>query len=128
MIVLDASVLIAFLDGQDVHHVAADAMLARTSDQQLAVNQLTLAEVLVAPTREDRVEVVRNVLDDLEVHELPLPSDAAVRLAELRTSTGLRMPDCCVLLSALDAGATLACFDGGLARAAERRGLRVLRQ
>ena len=62
----------------------------------------------------------------LEVNELPFPPDSAVRLAKLRASTGLKMPDCCVLLAAADAGATVASFDGRLAhnrsRSARDRG------
>lgn len=57
-------------------------------------------------------------LRDLEVRELPFPADTAVRLATLRESTGLRMPDCCVLLAAEDAAARLASFDEQLTRAA----------
>ncbi len=49
MIVLDASVLIAFLDSDDTHHAAAEQLLTQAVDDDLAVNSLTLAEVLVAP-------------------------------------------------------------------------------
>ncbi len=51
MIVLDASVLIAFLDSDDTHHAAAEQLLTQAVDDDLAVNSLTLAEVLVAPVR-----------------------------------------------------------------------------
>ena len=37
----------------------------------LAVSSLTLAEVLVASARDDRMEQVRAALDDLDVQELP---------------------------------------------------------
>ncbi len=46
----------------------------------------------------------------LEIQELPFPADAAVRLAQLRATTDLKMPDCCVLLVAEDAGASIASF------------------
>ena len=49
MIVLDASVLIAYLDGSDDHHEAAERLLAAAIDDDLGVNPLTLAEVLVVP-------------------------------------------------------------------------------
>jgi predicted nucleic acid-binding protein len=127
MIVLDASVLIAYLDGEDDHHAAGEELLARAIEDDLAANSLTLAEVLVVPVREGRLEPVRMALRDLEVQELPFPVDIAVRLAELRVTTGLKMPDCCVLLAAEDAAASVASFDERLAQTAEDRGLAVLR-
>ena len=125
MIVLDASVLIAYLDNNDRHHDAAEALLERAIDDDLGANPLTLAEVLVVPARDGRLDPVRSVLRDLEVQELPFPADTAVRLAQLRASTGLKMPDCCVLLAAEDEAARVACFDDRLARAAESRQLQV---
>jgi hypothetical protein len=73
------------------------------------------------------VEAVQAVLHDIELTELPLPPDTAVRLARLRVSTGLKMPDCCVLLAAEDSDATVATFDDLLIRAAEDRDLAVIR-
>ena len=128
MIVLDASVLIAYLDGEDDHHAAAEKLLADTIDDDLGANSLTLAEVLVVPVRAGRLEVARTALRDLEVQELPLPAATAVRLAQVRVSTRLRMPDCCALLAAEDAGASIASFDERLAQAAESREVPVVRR
>ncbi len=128
MIVLDASVLIAHLDREDRHHAAAEALLAQAVDDDLGASPLTLAEVLAAPIREGRLEPVRAALHDLEVNEVAFPADTAVRLAQLRASTGLKMPDCCVLLAAEGAAATLASFDVGLAQAAQGLDLSVLGQ
>jgi len=128
VIVLDASVLIAYLDSDDNHHVAAEALLVGAIDDDLGANPLTLAEVLVVPARDGRLESAQTVLRELEVDELPFPRDTAVRLAQLRASTGLTMPDCCVLLAAEDAGAAVASFDDRLARTAEDRNLTVLRR
>nr|WP_293774994.1 hypothetical protein [Sporichthya sp.] len=46
----------------------------------------------------------------------------------MRAETGLRMPDCCVLLSAEATGATVATFDDRLAASAEARNLAVRRR
>ncbi len=127
MIVLDASVLIAYLDGEDAQHPAAEFLLAREIDDEFAANPLTLAEVLVGPTRTGRLETARSVLRALGVAEQPFPADSAVRLARLRSDTGLRMPDCCVLLAAQDVAARVAAFDDRLTRAAEDLGLIALR-
>jgi rRNA-processing protein FCF1 len=47
-------------------------------------------------------------------------------LARLRVNTGLKLPDCCVLLTAMDRRATLASFDERLLAAAISRGIPVL--
>lgn len=126
MIVLDASVLIAYFDGSDSLHEAAEALLVGAVDDDFGANPLTLAEVLVAPARSGRLDTVMSVLRDLDVESLPFPVDTAVRLAELRVRTSLKLPDCCVLLAAQDAGASIASFDTRLAHAAETLGLPVV--
>lgn len=127
MIVLDASVLIAFLDGDDKHHAAAEQLLTQAIDEDLAVNSLTLAEVLVVPVHDGRLDPVLAALRALEIRELLFPADTAVRLAQLRAATGLKMPDCCVILAAEDAAATVASFDERLAQTAKTRNLPVVR-
>ena len=123
---LDASVLIAFLDGDDAYHGAAEELFASAIDDELGASSLTLAEVFVAPVRTHRLEPALRALRDLDVRELPFPPGAAVRLAELRAATGLKMPDCCVLLAAEGAGAMVATFDVRLAVAAVDQHLPVL--
>ena len=126
VIVLDASVLIAFLEGDDEHHEAAEALLAQEIDDDFGASPLTLAEVLVVPARDDRLEEARLTLRVIEVEELPFPEDTAVRLALLRSETGLKMPDCCVLLAAEHVGGRLASFDVGLRKAAVKRSLQTV--
>lgn len=123
MIILDASVLIAYLDGDDAQHALAEELLAREIDDDFAANPLTLAEVLAIPATDGRLEQVRAALRDLDVRELPFPADTAVKLALLRADTGLKMPDCCVLLAAEAAVARVASFDDRLTRAAATRKL-----
>jgi predicted nucleic acid-binding protein len=126
VIVLDASVLIAFLDAADAHHERAVTLLSQEIDDDFAVNLLTLAEILVAPTRAGRCDLVLRALGDLGVETLQFPADAAVTLAELRAQTLLKMPDCCVLLSALDRRARLASFDDRVVKAAQVRDVEVV--
>jgi predicted nucleic acid-binding protein len=125
VIVLDASVLIGYLDAGDAHHNRATALLTREIDDDFAVNLLTLAEILVVPTRTGRRDRVLAMLTDLAVETLQFPAAAAVTLAHLRAETLLKMPDCCVLLSALDQQARLASFDDRLIKAAQARGVDV---
>lgn len=128
MIVLDASVLIAYLDSEDAHHERAEMLLAQQIDDDFAADTLTLAEVLVMPARQGRLEAAREALDDLDVDELAFAADSAVKLAQLRARTNLKMPDCCVLLAAEDAHARLASFDDRLGDAAASRSIIVVRE
>ncbi|RBY82936.1 type II toxin-antitoxin system VapC family toxin [Geodermatophilus sp. TF02-6] len=128
VIVFDASVLIAHLDADDAQHARAEGLLARELESEdFAVNPLTLSEILVVPTREDRLDEVMSRLSDLEVQEIPFPNETATALAQLRVSTRLRMPDCCVLLTARQTSATVASFDDRLMEAADRLGLGTVR-
>lgn len=125
MIVLDASLLIALLDDGDAHHAQAHSLLEDSTDP-LAVSTLTLAEVGVGPARAGRLPAVHQAVAALDLYVVPLGSQDWESLAQLRASTGLRMPDCCVLQAAADRSAVVATFDRRLARAAGQAGLRVL--
>ena len=126
MIVLDACVVNAHLDGDDAHHARATRPLADLAGQPKIMSSLTRAEVLVAPARTGRRRAVEDALDRLHVGTDDLPGSAAGQLAELRAHTGLRMPACCVLLAAeRHAPADIATFDAHLARAATDRGITV---
>ncbi len=126
MIVLDACVVIAHLAGEDAHHERATRLLASLAGQPKTMSVLTRAQVLVAPTRAGRRRAAEDILDQLSIDTWELPRDAAGQLAELRAHTGLRMPDCCVLLTAeINGPAELATFDERLARAAAERGITV---
>ncbi len=66
-------------------------------------------------------------LAQLAVQTVPLGDDGPVRLAMLRAETRLKMPDCCVLLSAEQVGmAQVATFDDRLGAAARQRGFIVI--
>lgn len=122
MIVLDASALIAHLDEQDAHH-AATARLLELADESFAAGTITLAEVLVGPTRSGRLAEVEAALGALDIAELSLPPDSARKLAALRVETALTLPDCCVLLAAATNGGRVLTFDDRLSREAAQRGL-----
>jgi len=125
-VVLDASVLIAHLDAQDALHERAEEVLRALAGDPFAASVLTLAEVLVRPAQVERLEEAEHALRRLAVLPVPVPADAAPRLARLRVGTGLRLPDCCVLLAAQDAAAAgVATFDARLAEQAARLGLGV---
>ena len=119
MIVLDASVLIAHLDGNDAHHEKAGRLLRESEGEALAASTITLAEALVAGARTGQLRELREAIERLGVTELLTGSDAHVRLAELRAQTGHKLPDCCVLLAAKEIGGVVASFDSALIEAAK---------
>ncbi|MPZ28437.1 MAG: PIN domain-containing protein [Micromonosporaceae bacterium] len=123
MIIVDASVLIAHLDRNDALHARAQRVLEETAEFPLAASGITLAEVLVGPARAGRLGAAEAALRDLEVGEVPVPAGAAGRLAELRADTGLKLPDCCVLLAAQEVAAeAVLTFDDRLAKRARDLG------
>lgn len=124
MIVLDASVLIAHLDGADRHHAKARNLLEANSSEPLGASPITLAETLVSPARAGQLANAEAALQQLEIQELPLLEGAPGRLAEMRAEVGLKMPDCCVLLAAQDHEGIVASFDAGLLSAAQKLGLK----
>lgn len=126
MIVLDASALIAHLDGHDTHHDRVEALLLEHDDAALSASVVTLAETLVGPARAGLLERAQSALATLAVQPIGLDLVASAELARIRAETGLRMPDCCVLHAAEAVGAELVVtFDDRLARALAARGLGV---
>jgi predicted nucleic acid-binding protein len=126
VIVADASVLIAHLDADDAHHARAESLLEAAGGAPLSASRITLAEVLVGPARTGRLELAMSALAQLGIDSVGLGEDAPMRLAGLRASTRLKMPDCCVLLAAEQVNGHLATFDTSLAAAARALGLGVV--
>lgn len=126
MIALDASVLIAHLNPADAHHGAATRVLLDASADDLIVHTVTMAEVLVGGTRSGRGEEMDADLRAVGIRLAAHDEREPPRLAELRATSGLKLPDCCVLDVALANGASLATFDHALAAAGRARGLPIL--
>ena len=123
MIVVDASALIAHLDADDAQHQRAVERMMELADQPLGCSSITLAEVFVGPARAGRLEVAERVVRELGVTEIRPGESAAPRLAGIRAETGLKLPDCCVLLAAQDCGAqAVLTLDDRLGREARRLG------
>jgi predicted nucleic acid-binding protein len=128
MIVLDASVLIGHFESADQHHADATELLLSYAAEPFGSSVVSLAEVYVGAARAGQADRLAQLLARLGVEPLDLPAGAARRLGELRASTGLKMPDCCVLYTAEHHGAALATFDERLASRATDLGLAVARR
>jgi predicted nucleic acid-binding protein len=126
VIVLDACVLIAYFDGRDRHHAAARTLLESSGAVPLGASGVTLAETLVSPARAERIDEAWAGLERLGVAELGLGLEGPRRLAVLRAETGLKLPDCCVLLAAQEHEGQVASFDRELARAAGELGIELV--
>ena len=127
MIVLDATVLIGFLDATDLHHAAALNLLERRLADGFAASVLTVAEALVHPTRVDRQDAALASLVKIGVQIIPIEASDAAALARVRNSYRVRMPDAVALHAPLSTGAELATFDEALTTAAETAGVRTAR-
>lgn len=106
--IIDAGVLIGFLDQSDVHHDASIRALehARRRGDELAIPAYALAESMVAPARsgEPSLEVVREFIDRLPVFVADLDAEIAIIAAQIRAVHGqkLKLPDALVVATAIN--------------------------
>ena len=106
--VLDAGVLIGYLEPADARHAAAREAFHEASRQRddLVVPASALAEVLAGAWREGpaAVDHVSHVLDRLRVDVIALRSSTASEAGRLRARYGraLKLPDALVVATAVD--------------------------
>jgi predicted nucleic acid-binding protein len=105
--VVDAGVLIGFLDGNDAHHPAADAWLREAVDRsdRLTTPSSVLAEVLVGPSRRGvaAVSTVCELLDRVPIDVIGIGRDIAITAAALRAKhRSLRLPDALVVATGIE--------------------------
>jgi predicted nucleic acid-binding protein len=104
--VLDAGVVIGFLDAADRHHKAAlQALTSATQGGDFpSLPASALAECLVGPARrgDEAVDAVRAFIARVPIAVVPLESEVAVAAARLRARLGkrLRLPDALVVATA----------------------------
>ena len=100
LIVLDAGVVIGFLDRSDAHHEAAVAELGRRRGDRLMLPTSAFAEALVRPYQAgaEAVAAVDAFVRDLAVELQALTAPIAHRAASLRARyPALALPDAIVL-------------------------------
>jgi predicted nucleic acid-binding protein len=101
-VVIDSSVLIGFLDQNDVHHQSAFSAIAehRQAGRTFTIPATVLAEILVSRARHDptKVDRVRHLLNVMFGPARVIDEDVAVEAAHLRAQhKSLRLPDALVL-------------------------------
>jgi predicted nucleic acid-binding protein len=103
--VVDAGVIIGFLDRSDAHHASSHRSLsdALVRNDRVVLPASAFAEVLVGPSRRGATAVatVRQLIDRVPIEIEPLDEGVAAAAAELRARhAGLRLPDALVLATA----------------------------
>jgi predicted nucleic acid-binding protein len=114
LVVLDSSVLIAFLDADDAHHMSARTAIAGArSNHSLTVPIVAFSETLVGPYKKGPVAVrdFEVVINDL-ANIAPLTREIAHKAAALRTKHKVKLPDAIIIATGIegDAAETLT-FD-----------------
>lgn len=123
MIILDANVLIGYLDSADEHHEASKTLVANRLFDGFASSVLTVAEALVQPSQANQEDATLAAIHALGVEILPIGAFDASSLARIRGVYRLRMPDAVALYAAMKTRSELASFDINLNRAARRAGV-----
>ncbi len=124
-IVLDADVLIGFLDPADVQHERAVELTRPwlTGEHELHMGAGAYAEILIRPLRGHTDARVDAFLDAANVQIVTIDRALARSAAKLRARhRSLRLPDALSLATALSLSAELATFDQQLQRIARSAG------
>jgi predicted nucleic acid-binding protein len=105
--VIDAGVLIGFLDESDAHHEASTRELESARRRgEIAIPASALAESMVAPARkgDPSLEAVREFIDRLPVFVAELNAELAIIAAQVRARHGqkLKLPDALVVATAIN--------------------------
>jgi predicted nucleic acid-binding protein len=123
---LDTNIFIYGIEGFDVFEREIDALFGAIDrgDIEAATSELTLAEALVKPFREENSthqQVYQEALQNrTSFHLVPVIRPILVAAARLRASTSLRLPDAIHLASAQEVGcSTLITNDAGFKSAPE---------
>ena len=105
LIVVDAGVLIGFLDSNDAHHEAADEVLHEAIERtdRLVLPASAYADILVGPARRGATAVTtaREMTERVPIEVLPLDAAIAEAAARLRAAhKSLKLPDALVIATA----------------------------
>jgi predicted nucleic acid-binding protein len=101
LIILDASIVIAWLESTDVLHAPAERVLGELGGDDLRLPVSAYAEVLVGATRRGKEDAVKRAISDLSLTIEPMTTPIAEHAAGLRATRGsLSLPDAFVLATA----------------------------
>ncbi len=97
-VVLDAGVVIGWLDAAGAHHQSSSAALDERAAEDLRVPASAWAEALVRHVRAGSVDRARTAIRDAEIAVAPIDEAVAEEAAELRARhASVRLPDALVI-------------------------------
>jgi predicted nucleic acid-binding protein len=97
-VVLDAGVVIGWLDASDAHHAAVAAALEERLADDLRLPASAWAEALVRQVRDDAIDLAREAVSEAAITIDPIDAAGAQAAARLRARHGsLRLPDALVI-------------------------------
>lgn len=139
LIVLDANVVIGFLDETNAHYSRSVELLGEYEYEPWVMHEITIAEVLAGPAKTGKAAAEKVWLAIQELGIIPAQSwesqsnerqsrISPLAVATLRAQTGLPIPDCLVVLTSGDpvAGNQIMTFDERLATKAGELGYAIL--
>ena len=100
-------------------------MFRDTASFDLQMTALSQAEAMVHPARNGKLEKFQKMLNALGLVVSPIEGLDASKLAILRATTTLKMPDACVLHQAMKVSGSIATTDNQLAQVAKSKGVGV---
>ena len=117
-IILDTSVVIAFLNASDKHHMAANSAI-EGSNSIFKISILTVSEALVKASgnSDNRGRELLADLSTVFAPFYPFDLEVAVLAASVRAKSPLRLPDAIISATATINGAELWSCDGRLVKA-----------
>jgi predicted nucleic acid-binding protein len=119
---LDSSAFVAFMNPGDKHNSDATQRIAEA--QTIEIHEVSIAESLVRASAHEAVPHVLVVLERLEATIVNSSGlEGAVRVATIRHTSGLPLPDCYVIDAARELGEPVLSFDAKLNKAAHEMGL-----
>ena len=123
--ILDSSALIASLNPNDSHF--SEVWEKMSASNSIQIHEVSLAESLVRAHTSNTVEQVMHVFKGIGA---TLVSSAglqgALRVAEIRSKTGLPLPDCYVIDAGRETDEKILSFDSKLNRSAKTLGLATI--
>lgn len=127
-IVLDANIVIALLQPEHIHHdmvVKVLGDLEEDSQGKIAeIHRLTMAEVLAGFSDVEVPEIYDWLIFAADLRVCDIPADEEIYLlVAARQDARVRMPDACVLASAMWVRDSIMTFDKRLIAAAHRVGV-----
>lgn len=117
MIVLDAGILIGYLDRDDGHHARSVMVMNESAGDELHLPASAYSEVMVGAHRARIADEVRERVDELELLIDPIDRAMADAAARLRaTHRSLRLPDALLLAAAHQVNGEVITTDRALGR------------